>query len=187
VTVRLRAVAVTDAPAIAAIYAPFVELKPVSFEEAAPSAEAMAERIASATQLYPWIVALSQDDAVMGYASAGRFRERWAFRFTVETGIYIAPAVHGQGIGRRLYQALLDTLRAQGFHQAMATITLPNGPSVALHERMGFEPAGVWRNVGYKNDTWRDVGLWQRPLQQPSPSPAEPIPFPQVGIVDRRG
>lgn len=173
---RLRAATPDDAAAIADIYAPFVTASVVSFETEAPDAAAMRSRIEAGGGLYPWIAGEDEDGSLLGYAYAARFRDRPAYRFTVETTIYLRPGAAGRGLGRRLYAPLLATLEAQGFTQAIAAITLPNEASVRLHERLGFAPAGVYRQVGWKLGAWRDVGLWQRPLAPAETPPAEPRP-----------
>ena len=173
---KLRAATPDDAAAIAEIYAPFVAGSVVSFETDPPDAEAMRARMEAGGELYPWIAAEAGDGDLLGYAYAARFRERPAYRFTVETTIYLRREASGRGLGTRLYAPLLATLEAQGFTQAIAAITLPNGASVALHERLGFEPAGVYRQVGWKLGAWHDVGLWQKALAPAGTPPAEPQP-----------
>lgn len=172
---RLRAATQGDAAAIAEIYAPFVRGSAVSFETEPPDAEAMLARIESGGGLYPWLVGESDDGTLLGYAYAARFRDRPAYRFVVETSVYLRPEAAGRGLGRRLYEPLLATLEAQGFTQAIAAITLPNEASVRLHERLGFERAGTYRQVGWKFGAWHDVGLWQRALAPAGNGPGEPI------------
>lgn len=173
----IRAARPEDGAAIAAIYGPHVVNGHVSFETEPPDAAAMRGRMAASDGLYPWLVAASDDGRVLGYAYASRFRDRAAYRFAVETTIYLAPDAQRRGVGRLLYAALLDTLIAQGFTQAIGLIALPNPASVALHEALGFHQVGVTRTVGYKHGCWIDVGLWQRALgDQPTP-PEEPRSF----------
>jgi L-amino acid N-acyltransferase YncA len=117
---------------------------------------------------------------VLCYAYATAFRARPAYRFTVETTVYLDASACGRGIGRRLYEALLPALEAQGFTQAIAAVTLPNPASVKLHEALGFVPAGLYRDVGHKFGEWRSVGLWQRPLAPLSAQPEEPKPLAEV-------
>lgn len=182
--IRLRAATLADAPQIAAIYAPYVAGSAVSFETEPPTPQAMRRRMEAANGLYPWIVATPEgSDVLLGYAYAARFREREAYRFCVETTVYVAGDAHRQGVGRLLYDALLDTLREQEFTQAIAAITLPNAPSIALHEAVGFRRAGVYREVGYKQGRWMDVGLWQCSLAEPQNPPVEPRPFSEVGVI----
>ncbi len=181
-TFLIRTATVDDAPAITAIYAPYVDALSVSFEERAPTAKEIARRIQNLLPTYPWLID-ELDGVVVGYAYATRFRERWAYRFAVETAIYIAPDRQRQGIGRQIYMALIRTLSAQGYTQALATIAVPNEGSIDMHEAVGFKRAGVWRGVGYKHGEWRDVGLWQRQLALPLPVPDEPRPFSEIGLV----
>jgi L-amino acid N-acyltransferase YncA len=172
---RIRAATPDDAAAIAAIYAPYVTASAVSFEVAPPDEAEMRQRIEVGGGLYPWLVACAENDAVIGYAYATAFRARPAYRYVVETSVYLDPGHHGRGAGRMLYQALIRTLEKQRFAQAIAAITLPNDASVRLHEALGFAPAGVYRQVGYKGGRWLDVGLWQRALAPATNPPTEPL------------
>lgn len=184
--IRLRPATPADASAILAIYAPFVVASAVSFELEPPTLKEMKARIVGAADQFPWIVAVdAESDVILGYAYATAFRVRVAYRFAVETSIYIAGNFQGQGVGRMLYPALLHTLEAQGYTQAIAAITLPNDYSIKLHEGLGFRRAGVYREVGYKNGVWLDVGIWQRQLDEPRTPPDEVKSFSSVGIVQR--
>jgi phosphinothricin acetyltransferase len=174
--IRLRAAMPKDAAAIASIYAPFVTDSAISFETEPPDAAGIAARICTDNGVYPWFVA-TEDEHVVGYAYATRFRAREAYRFTVETSVYVSPSAQRHGVASLLYRRLLDTLEAQGFTQAIAAIGLPNEASVAFHEKLGFEEAGIYHNIGYKLGRWHDVGLWQRPLAAPTVPPREPRPF----------
>ena len=180
----IRAARPDDAGEIAAIYAPHVASGIASFETDAPDARAMRHRMGAGDGLYPWLVAVDgESDALLGYAYATRFRERAAYRHAVETTIYLGGGGQGQGVGRLLYSALVDTLTAQDFTQAIASISLPNEASVALHEAVGFRRAGVYREVGFKQGRWIDVGLWQRELAEAELPPREPRRFADVGVV----
>ena len=185
--ITIRGATADDAAAIAAIYAPYVLSGTVSFENEAPDTRQMRSRIAASEGYYPWLVATSGNDGdgagVLAYAYAGKFRDRPAYRYVVETSIYVAGATHGQGVGRLLYEALIDTLRAQGFTQAIGVIALPNDSSITLHEAVGFRRAGVYREVGYKQGRWIDVGFWQCELNDSSTPPVEPRGFRETGVV----
>jgi L-amino acid N-acyltransferase YncA len=174
--VKIRLAGPDDAPAIAAIYGPYVTDSIVSFENEAPDEREMRARIESGGALYPWLAACEGDE-LLGYAYASAFRARHAYRFTVETSVYLAPAAQGRGIGRALYERLLPLLEAQGFTQAIAAISLPNEASVRLHQSLGFASAGTYRDVGFKMGGWRSVGLWQRALAPLTDLPEEPRPF----------
>lgn len=162
-----------DAAAVVAIYAPYCDGSAVSFEQVAPTADEMAQRIAAVTTQRPWIV-LEDDGAVVGYTYAGPHNERWAYRWSVNTAIYISRTHQRRGAGRALYAALFDLLRRLGHYKAIAGITLPNTASVRLHEAMGFELAGVYRDIGYKLGSWRDVAWYQASIQPVPPEPREP-------------
>lgn len=182
--IQLRPALPSDAAAIAAIYAPYVLTGTVSFEFDPPDARQMRSRMESSAGLYPWIVATNgEGEGVLGYAYATKWRERAAYRYVVETSVYVAGAVQGQGVGRLLYDALIDTLRAQGFTQAIGVISLPNEHSIRAHEQVGFRRAGQLREVGYKSGRWVDIGIWQCELNDSAVPPNEPRPFSEVGIV----
>jgi len=184
--IAIRPARPEDAAAIAAIYAPYVLSGTVSFETEAPDARAIRARIAASNGLYPWLVATSgdgEDAGVVAYAYATRFRDRPAYRYVVETSIYVSGSVQGNGVGRLLYEALIDTLRAQGFTQAIGVISLPNDGSITLHEAVGFRRAGVYREIGFKQGRWIDVGFWQCELNDSVIPPVEPRPFSEIGVV----
>jgi L-amino acid N-acyltransferase YncA len=166
-----------DAAAIHAIYAPVVLHGTATFETLLPGVAVIRERLRARLQHYPWLV---WEDAgeVLAYAYAGRFRERAAYDWIAETSIYVRDDAHRRGIARRLYGALLATMHLQGIHQAVGVITLPGETSVALHEKLGFAPAGVWSDAGYKLGQWWDVGVWQKTLRAPANPPRAVLPFP---------
>ena len=174
-TIR-EAVAERDAEACRDIYEPYVRNTAVSFEEAIPSVEEFEGRIRKTTATHPWIV-MEVDGRVVGYAYATQHRPRAAYRWTAEVTVYIDSRYHRAGIGRRLYTELLVRLRRQGFRLAVAGITLPNPGSVGLHEAVGFEPAGIYKRIGWKAGAWHDVGWWQLDLQPgTTAAPREPLP-----------
>jgi phosphinothricin acetyltransferase len=169
-----------DAGEIASIYAPIVRDTATSFELEPPGAAEMAQRIAGALATHPWIVAV-QDGAVLGYAYGSKHRARPAYQWCAETSIYVAPAAQRRGVARRLYDALLELLGEQGFHNAYAGITLPNARSVGLHEAMGFLTVGVYPKIGYKHGAWHDVAWLQKALRahRDEPAPQAPVPWPE--------
>ena len=165
-----------DAERVADIYRPAVVGSHVSFEEAAPGAEEMAERMRVVLERLPWLVAESDGDGrVIGYAYAGRHRERAAYRWSVDISVYVDPEWHGRGVGRALYDELLSTLRRQGYANVFAGVTLPNPASVRLHETIGMRRVGVYERVGYKLGEWRDVAWFGMRLAEPADPPREPI------------
>jgi len=118
---------------------------------------------------HPWFV--SDEDGVNGYAKAGVWRDRAAYDWTTEIGLYVHHGAHGRGIGKALYTALLDELARRGFRSAIAGITLPNDASIELHKKFGFTSVGVVRDAGYKMNTWCDVEFFQKHFTTASSSP----------------
>lgn len=173
---RIRLATPDDAPAVARIYRPIVERTTISFETDAPTDADMRQRMAEALTLYPWLV-LENATEVLAYAYGSRHRPRAAYRWSVETSVYVDERHRGRGLGGRLYTTLLQLLAAQGFANAYAGIALPNPASVTLHERMGFRALGLFRRVGFKFGEWWDVGWWYRPLSDGTapPSPLVPV------------
>jgi phosphinothricin acetyltransferase len=174
--ITVRAAETRDAAAIAEIYSPFVRSTAVSFEEQAPGALEIVQRIEATIRTYPWLVC-DHDGAILGYAYAGEHRTRPAYRWSTDVTVYVAPSAQRKGVGRGLYGVLLELLALQGFRNAFAGIALPNMASVALHEGLGFAHLGTYRAVGFKLGQWHDVGWWQRALGAPDAAPAELIPF----------
>jgi len=129
----------------------------------------MRARIEKTLVAHPWLVVVDDAGAVAGYAYAGKHREPASYQWSVNTSVYVRADVRGRRIGRLLYAALFDELVRLGHFRAFAGIALPNAASVALHERVGFRPLGVYERVGYKHGAWRDVGWWQRTLQEGEP------------------
>jgi L-amino acid N-acyltransferase YncA len=159
-TVQIRQATEADAPAMAALYNPYIRDTVISFEYEPVSVAAMQERIRSKLAQHTWIVA-ERAGVLLGYAYYGRFRERAAYGHVVESSVYLAPAAQGQGLGRRLYAALIDAARQQGYREMIGVITVPNPASIALHRQLGFVPAGHIARAGNKLGQFVDVEFWQ--------------------------
>lgn len=160
----IRPATVADAWAIAGIYNHYIRNTVVTFEEEVVNTKAMESRIAAVRDAsLPWLLADSRD-GIIGYAYAGRFHSRSAYRFAVETTVYLAHGREGQGTGTRLYAELLTLLKGNGVRTAVGLIALPNDASVTLHEKLGFAHTGTLQGVGFKLDRWVDVGYWQKLL-----------------------
>jgi phosphinothricin acetyltransferase len=158
---EIRSATADDAAAIAAIYNPYVANSCITFETEAVSAEEMQARIAEAQEsILPWLVATS-GGVIAGYAYASKWKGRCAYRFAVESTVYLDPASQGKGVGRQLYSALLDRLKAKGIRTVIGGIALPNDASIGVHERLGFEKVAHFKQVGFKQNRWIDVGYWQ--------------------------
>ena len=174
-SVTVRSASRADAAAILAVYTPYILETPITFEEAVPSVEHFAERVAP-SPLHPWFVA-ERDGAVLGYAYAAPFNYRPAYRWSVETTVYIAREHHRQGIGAMLYRRLIADLEALGYVNAVALITASNTGSIAMHERLGFAEVGRWPRIGFRLGAWQDVVILQRslaPHRIPPPEIAQP-------------
>jgi phosphinothricin acetyltransferase len=169
-----------DAAACAEIYAPYVTAGVASFEEEPPDATEMRRRIETTAERYPWLVA-ERDGDLVGYAYGTLHRARRAYRWVVEVTVYVDARRHRTGVGRGLYQALLPLLARQRLQVAVAGITLPNDASVALHESLGFQPVGIYRDFGYKFGAWHDVGWWQARLAPVTAEPQEPLAPQRLG------
>lgn len=153
-----------DCGQLVGIYNPYIETSTVTFEEVPLAAEQMAARLDAVNRHgLPWLVA-ETDGEVLGYAYALPWRERSAYRYSVEVSAYVAPRRVGHGIGSALYAALLPELEALSLRTALAVVPLPNPASRALYERLGFAKVAHLTAVGFKLGRWVDVGYWQRDL-----------------------
>ncbi|AOS61943.1 GNAT family N-acetyltransferase [Actinoalloteichus hymeniacidonis] len=169
---RIRAATREDAAACAAIYAPYVTDTAISFEEVPPTPAELADRIEQAQRGHAWLV-VEDDGRVVGYAYGSPFASRPAYRWSCEVSVYLELGNRRTGAGRALYAALLDVLAQRGFRTAVAGMTLPNPASEGLHRALGFEPVGVFRDIGWKHGRWHDVARVQRRLGTEHGAPAE--------------
>lgn len=156
----IRPVQPSDAEQICTIYNEYVKNSRSTFEENPVTVDVMVSRIQKITKNYPWLV-YEQQGNVIGYTCATQWKERAAYRHTVETGIYIDSNRLGKGVGSSLKGAMLDKLKEQSFHCVISGIALPNPASVALCEKFGFKKVAHFKEVGFKLNEWVDVGYWQ--------------------------
>jgi L-amino acid N-acyltransferase YncA len=164
-TKMIRPATESDAQAISDIYNYYIAKTVITFEEQPVSKSEMINRIEKVTgSSLPWLVAVD-DGSVIGYAYAAKWKERSAYRHTVESTVYLSPASVSKGWGTRLYQELFDTLRRASIHVVIGGITLPNPASVALHQKFGMKQVAHFKEVGYKFGQWLDVGYWQVELK----------------------
>jgi phosphinothricin acetyltransferase len=163
-TTRIRPATPFDAARICAIYNHYVTTTTISFEEQAVTEPEMAQRIADVGAAgLPWLV-LEIDGALAGYAYATKWRVRPAYRYSVESSVYLDQAYAGRGLGRLLYGALLERLRERDLHLVIGGIALPNDASAGLHEALGFRKVAHFSEVGRKFGRWLDVGYWELKL-----------------------
>lgn len=162
---EIRAATAADIPAITAIYGEAVQFGTATFELIPPDVTEMTRRFtALATDGFPYLVAV-QDGQIAGYAYAGRYHNRPAYRFTVENTIYLAPDSQRRGVGTRLLQRLIDDCEAMGFRQIIALVgDSANAGSIGVHTRCGFQTIGIHPDVGFKFERWLDIVTMQRAL-----------------------
>jgi L-amino acid N-acyltransferase YncA len=159
--IMLRQATIADSETIARIYNHYILNTTITFEEQEVSAHQISARISDvAAASLPWLVA-EESDKVIGYAYATKWRARSAYRFSVESTIYLEQNSIGLGLGSRLYRSLIDELKKRKIHAVMGGIALPNPNSIALHEKLGFNKVAQFKDVGYKFNKWIDVGYWQ--------------------------
>ena len=157
----IRPARTSDAAAIATIYNHYILKTIVTFEENTVSVAEISERIseifANELPMFVW----EDDEVVLGYTYANKWKSRCAYRYALEATIYLDPTATGRGIGTQLYTALIAEIRKTKIHAIIAGVALPNGGSVALHEKLGFKKMGQFKEVGWKFERWIDVGYWE--------------------------
>ena len=160
----IRNVLNSDIPQVVEILNHYVRNDSCTFQIDPYSVAEISEKIAEITKVYPYIV-MEEGNEVIGFAYASRWREKNAYDKSAETTIYLNPQQKHRGLGKILYQELIEQLRQKNFRLLVACLTLPNPSSVRLHESLGFEKAGEFRDAGYKFNRWCDVGFWQKVLK----------------------
>ncbi len=156
----VRKIDIKEVKEICDIYNFYVENTAITFEEQLVSAEDMAGRIKEITAELPWLV-FTENTGVVGFAYASKWKSRCAYKYSVETTVYLKQSSFGRGIGTKLYKRLLSELKEHCYHTAIAGIALPNDASIALHEKLGFKKVAHFKETGFKFDKWIDAGYWQ--------------------------
>ncbi|MEI9945933.1 MAG: arsinothricin resistance N-acetyltransferase ArsN1 family B [Chitinophagaceae bacterium] len=175
----IRLATSADAKQLLDIYAPYIANTSITFETETPSVQDFAKRIDTYLENWPWLVC-EVNGTIAGYAYAGRYRERVAYQWCVESSVYIHDDFFKKGIAEALYSALFEILKKQRYNNVYAVINLPNDRSVALHEKMGFEYFATYKNVGYKLGKWKNVGWWQHIINEYKNEPPAPIKFSEM-------
>ncbi len=179
ISAEIRWVKTTDAREALSVYAPYVQHTAVSFEYEVPTLTAYEENISAITAEYPWLVCCINNQ-VIGFAYAGTFRTRPAYKWSVESTIYLEKQWQSLGIGKLLYQTLIHLLKMQGFVNVFAGVAIPNPGSEQLHLSVGFREAGIFNHIGYKNGSWHTTKWYQLLLQPLTANPSLPLPVKQV-------
>lgn len=159
----IRPVTVADAQQLVAIYNYYVLNTVVTFDDVPFTVDAFVEKIETIYKVYPFFV-FEEDNRILGYAYANKWREKPAYKHTVESTVYLHHEAQGKQIGTKLYTELLKQLKEQDCHIVVGGLTLPNEASVKLHEKFGFKQVAHFKEVGLKFNKWLDVGFWQLTL-----------------------
>lgn len=175
---KLRLADQRDVPALLSIYAQYIPTC-VTFEYVLPSPQEFSRRVAAFSAVYPYLAAEERGE-ILGYAYAHRVAERAAYSWGAELSVYLSPDAAGQGLGKRLYQTLIDLLRLQGVRTVYGLVASPNPASEGLHRSMGFDLMGVQRRAGYKNGQWIDLLWYEKPIGPYDPEPAPVVPLGQL-------
>ncbi len=175
----VRQATVQDVPRILEIYAPYVQNTAISFEYTVPTLEDFTQRFLGITAQFPWLV-WEENGKVLGYAYGSAPFERAAFQWSAEASIYLCPEACGKGIGRELYAALEQILKAQGYRKVYAIITTANEPSVAFHSAVGYHHTATMPGCGYKLGNWHGIVWMEKDLNAWDTPPHEPVPAHRV-------
>lgn len=159
----IREVKLSDAKAIVDIYNYYILNTNITFEEKQLTVDDMEERIIEKTAKHPWIV-YERNGQVIGYAYLSGWHSRSAYRYSNEASIYLDRNEKGHGIGKELFAQLLEVSKDYGVHTIVSGITIPNAESISLHEKFGFKKIAEFKEIGFKNNKWLNVGYWQKIL-----------------------
>jgi phosphinothricin acetyltransferase len=156
----IRPVELSDCKSITDIYNYYIETTVITFEEVPLTVPEMQNRVNEIREHFPYLV-YEENGEILGYAYVDAFHSRSAYRFTLEDSIYLRNGCQGKGMGRALFDALLNEVKKRDTHSIMAKIALPNERSIKLHEAFCFKNVGTLKEVGRKFDKWLDVGYWE--------------------------
>lgn len=174
---KIRFVTSRDIPTICTIYEYYVNNGVATFAYEAMNEKEWEEKLTRIQNKYPFLVC-EIDDVVVGYAYASSFREREAYQWDVELSIYVHPNVVRQEVGSSLMKVLLELLKLQNYHIAYSCITIPNDASISLHEKLGFQTIGVFKDCGYKFDQWLST-VWMECVLSSTLQPRDIVTIPQ--------
>lgn len=161
---RIRQATEEDAQELLDIYAPYITKTTITFEDVIPTLDNFKQRIRDISETFPYLVAVDDDNKILGYAYAHLYGPRAAYAWTVEASIYVDHNYEGHGLGTELYQHLEDALKKQGVVNLMACVTEENDNSIRFHEKFGYKEVGTFQKVGFKFGRWLDVTWLQKTL-----------------------
>ena len=181
----IRVATEADVPEILAIYAPYIENTTVTFEYDVPCRREFMQRFLTVTQQFPWLV-WEENGEILGYAYAAPPYARAAYSWCAEPSVYLKPEARGRGIGRRLYAALEEILKIQGYQVLYALITQENDSSLAFHQKLGYEIKVLFPDCGFKFGRWLGVYWLEKRLKTVEIPKSFPTPFPKLGQDSQR-
>ena len=181
----IRVARETDVPEILSIYAPYVETTTFTFEYDVPCRREFLQRFYDITTQFPWLV-WEEEGEILGYAYASPPYTRAAYRWCAEPSVYLKPEARGKGIGRKLYAALEEILKLQGYQVLYALITEENASSLRFHERQGYRKKVLFDSCGFKFGRWLGVYWLEKRLISVEIPKSFPIPFPAIGQDSQR-
>lgn len=176
-----RLATVKDCASLLRIYAQYIDT-PITFEYQLPTESDFAQRIDDITKTYPFVVCMEHEQMI-GYAYAHRQMERTAYQWNAELSVYLDASYTARGIGKKLYQILIEILKLQGIKTVYGGVTLPNIKSERLHRSLGFACLGIYHNTGFKCDAWHDVAWFERPI---AAYDTHPIPIKPIHQLDEK-
>ena len=181
----IRIASEADVPEILAIYAPYVENTTITFEYDVPCKKEFMQRFYDITRQFPWLV-WEENGEILGYAYASPPYTRAAYRWCAEPSVYLRPEARGRGIGRKLYAALEEILKIQGYQVLYALITQDNSSSMRFHEKQGYGKKVLFDNCGFKFGRWLGVFWMEKRLISVEIPNSFPSPFPQLRQDEQR-
>ena len=181
--ITIREAGRKDTRELLEIYRPYVEKTAITFEYEVPTEEEFSNRMTGILNKYPYLVAVNENNEIIGYTYASAFKGRRAYDWSVETSIYIKEGRHGEGVGRMLYQKLEESLRKMGICNMCACIAYPNPESEIFHEKLGFQTVAHFHKSGFKMGKWYDMIWMEKFIGEHTQEPQEVIPYPQLHML----
>ena len=181
----IRIAVEADVPEILAIYAPYIENTTITFEYDVPCRKEFLQRFYTITRQYPWLV-WEEEGRILGYAYAAPPYARAAYSWCAEPSVYLRPEARGRGIGRKLYAALEEILKLQGYQVLYALITEENTASLHFHEKHGYRISVLFPHCGFKFGRWLGVYWLEKRLKSVEIPKFFPTPFPQLRQDEQR-
>ena len=176
---KIRLANTEDTSKILSIYSQYIDTS-ITFEYKLPTLEAFKNRIENIIEKYPYLVCEDENNQIIGYCYANKFLEREAYNWSCELSIYLDKNNINKGIGKKLCSIIIDILKYQGIKNIYSKVTVPNTKSEKLHYSLGFNLIGTYHNVGYKNNNWYNVGLFEKEIYKSLDKPKDIINIKEI-------